>query len=73
MEISLESAVAVLGRTPQVLRALLAGAPETMEHGSEGQDSWSPYDILGHLVHGERTDWIPRLRIIREHGETRAF
>jgi hypothetical protein len=73
MEISLESAVAVLGRTPQVLRALLAGAPEALEHGSEGQDSWSPYDILGHLVHGERTDWIPRLRIILEHGETRAF
>lgn len=73
MEISLESAVAVLGRTPVVLRVLLEGAPEELERGSEGKDTWSPYDILGHLVHGERADWIPRLRIILEHGEAKTF
>jgi hypothetical protein len=73
MEIDLESAFAVLGRTPDVLRAMLEGIPEELEQGSEGEETWSPYDILGHLVHGERTDWIPRLRIILEHGETQAF
>jgi hypothetical protein len=73
MEITLESAIAVLGRTPDVLRAMLEGIPEELEQGSEGEETWSPYDILGHLVHGERTDWIPRLRIILEHGEARAF
>ena len=73
MEISLESAIAVLGRTPEVLRAMLDGIPEELEQGSEGEDTWSPYDVLGHLVHGERADWIPRLRIILEHGETKPF
>lgn len=73
MEISLESAVAVLERTPGALRALLAGVPEALEQGNEGEETWSPYDVLGHLIHGERTDWIPRLRIILEHGETKAF
>ncbi len=73
MEISRESAVAVLRRTPGVLRAMLEGVPEALEQGSEGEDTWSPYDIVGHLVHGERADWIPRLRIILEHGETKAF
>jgi hypothetical protein len=73
MEMSLESAVAVLERTPRVLRALLARAPEALEQGNEGEETWSPFDIVGHLVHGERTDWIPRLRNILEHGETRAF
>lgn len=73
MEISLESAVAVLERTPGVLRSLLAGVPEGLEQGNEGEETWSPYDVLGHLVHGERTDWIPRLRNILDHGETRAF
>jgi hypothetical protein len=73
MDISLESAVAVLGRTPDVLRAMLEGVPEEMERGAEGADTWSPYDILGHLVHGERADWVPRLRIILEHGEAKTF
>jgi hypothetical protein len=66
MEISLESAIEVLGRTPDVLRAMLEGVPEELEQGSEGEDTWSPYDILGHIVHGERADWIPRLRISLE-------
>ena len=73
MEINLESAVAVLRRTPGVLRAMLESVPEALEQGSEGEDTWSPYDVVGHLVHGERADWIPRLRIILEHGETKAF
>ena len=73
MKIDLPSATAVLERTPGALGALLTNLPEPFERGNEGGESWSPYDILGHLIHGERTDWIPRLRIILEHGEGRAF
>lgn len=66
-------AVAVLRRTPGTLRALLAGVPERWLHAKEGDDTFSPWDVMGHLVHGERTDWMPRLRIILEHGEARPF
>ena len=52
---------------------MLEGVPEGLERGSEGEGTWSPYDIVGHLVHGERADWIPRLRIILDHGENKAF
>ena len=68
-----EDAVALLGRTPDVLRALLEGLPERWLHADEGQDSFSPYEVIGHLIHGERTDWMPRLRIILEEGEARPF
>jgi hypothetical protein len=69
----LDSRIAVLQRTPAVLSALLADLPETLFRVSEGGETWSPYDVVGHLIHGEKTDWIPRLRIILEHGESRAF
>lgn len=62
----LTEAVGILGRTPRVLRVLLDGLPEPWVHNREGPDTWSPYDIVGHLIHGERTDWIPRLRQILE-------
>lgn len=64
---------AILERTPRTLRALLAGLPDTWVHADEGPDTFSPKDVLGHLIYGEETDWIPRLRIILEHGETRPF
>ncbi len=73
MRIDLASATAVLERTPRTLRTLLTNLPEPLERGNEGGESWSPYDILGHLIHGERTDWIPRMRIILEHGESQTF
>lgn len=73
MQIDVETAVHVLGRTPEVLRTLLTDLPEELERGTEGDDTWSPYDIVGHLIHGERTDWIARLRTILEHGESKAF
>ena len=69
----LDEAVAVLQRTPEVMRALLAGVPEQWTGFRATEQSWSAYDVLGHLVHGERTDWIPRLRVILEHGATRPF
>ena len=65
-------AVAVLERTPVSLRALLEGLPETWVRATEGDGTWSPYDVIGHLIHGERTDWIPRARHILA-GETRPF
>ena len=73
MEFRLEHAGEILRRTPATLDALLRGLPEEWAASNEGPDSWSPFDVLGHLIHGERTDWIPRARIIIEHGEARAF
>jgi hypothetical protein len=69
----LEEAVAVLARTPATLDALLRGLPEGWIAAHEGGETWSPFDIIGHLIHGERTDWVPRAKIIREHGEARPF
>jgi hypothetical protein len=69
----LGKAIAVLERTPGVLRALLAGLPDDWTTGNEGPDTWSPYDVVGHLIHGERTDWIARLEMILDDGPDRTF
>ena len=73
MEFDLRVAIPVLERTPATLRALLAGLPSEWTDGTEGADTWSPYDVVGHLIHGERTDWIPRARIVLEQGANRRF
>ena len=52
---------------------MLAGLPSGWTDGTEGPETWSPYDIVGHLIHGERTDWIPRAQIILAQGENRRF
>lgn len=69
----MEEAIAVLKRTPVALDALLRGLPDEWIMANEGADTWSPFDIIGHLIHGERTDWLPRARMILEHGEARSF
>jgi hypothetical protein len=69
----LEQAIAVLERTPDVLNALLRDLPEDWISRNEGGTSWSPFDVIGHLIHGEEADWIPRARIILEEGEARVF
>jgi uncharacterized damage-inducible protein DinB len=69
----LEDAAAMLARTPAALDALLRGLPEEWVTAHEGGDTWSPFDVIGHLIHGERTDWVPRAKLILAHGETRAF
>ncbi|HEX5012193.1 MAG TPA: DinB family protein [Planctomycetota bacterium] len=69
----LSSTTALLIRTPVALDALLRDLPDDWVRTPEGPGRWSAYDILGHLIHGDRTDWIPRARIILEHGEARAF
>jgi hypothetical protein len=65
--------IALLTRTPATLDALLRGLPNIWMRGSEGKDTWSAFDIMGHLIVGERTDWMPRVRIILEYGEARPF
>ena len=69
---NLDEAVAILERTPASLNALLAGLPDTWVRATEGEGAWSPYDVIGHLIHGERTDWLPRARHIL-NGERRPF
>jgi hypothetical protein len=69
----IEEAVAILSRTPSTLDALLRGLPDGWIAAHEGGDTWSPFDVIGHLIHGERTDWMPRARIILEHGESTPF
>ena len=73
MDFALADGVAVLERTPHTLRAMLAGLPPTWTDATEGAETWSPYVIVGHLIHGERTDWIPRARIILAQGPDRRF
>jgi len=72
-EFNLAEAVAVLTRTPATLNALLRGLPNIWVRSNEGKDTWSAFDILGHLIFGERTDWMPRVRIILDSGESRLF
>lgn len=69
----MEEAVAILSRTPATLNALLRGLPDGWIAAHEGDETWSPFDVVGHLIHGERTDWMARVRILLEHGESRAF
>lgn len=68
----LDDAVAILERTPASLSALLTGLPERWVRATEGDGTWSPYDVIGHLIHGERRNWIPRARHILA-GEGRPF
>lgn len=73
MEFDLQQTIALLSRTPSALNAFLRDLPLSWTLGNEGGKTWSPFDIVGHLIHGERTDWIPRARMILQHGEDRAF
>jgi len=69
----LAEAIAMLQRTPIIIDALLRGLPDHWIAAHEGVGTWSPFDVVGHLIHGERTDWMPRARIIFDHGESRTF
>lgn len=73
MEQNLQYTIALLNRTPAALDALLRDLPQEWTFRSEGENTWSPFDIVGHLIQGERTDWMPRARMILEFGENRAF
>jgi hypothetical protein len=83
IQFNLPATIAVLSRTPATLNALLRGLPDIWVQRNEGRiagdgskqekDTWSAFDILGHLIVGERTDWMSRARIILQHGEARPF
>jgi hypothetical protein len=73
MKFEIRQALEILERTPGVLEAMLTGLSKEWLFQNEGGDTWSPYDVLGHLIHGEKTDWIPRLQIIMEQGTSRPF
>ena len=72
-EFSLTDTIALLSRTPAAVNALLRGLPGIWALSNEGTDTWSAFDIVGHLICGERTDWMPRVRLILETGEARPF
>jgi hypothetical protein len=72
-DFDLTDAIAVLERTPAALHALLSGLPEVWTESNEGPDTFSAFDNVGHLIHGERTDWIPRARIILAQDGNRSF
>lgn len=73
MGFKLEGSGQILARTPEVLQALLHGLPDDLLQTNYGPGTWSPHDVVGHLIHGERTDWMPRARQIMAHGDTTAF
>jgi hypothetical protein len=73
MEYRLDDALPVLRRTPAVLRELLLDLPDPWTTAAEGPGTWSPFDVVGHLVHGERTDWVPRVEHLLRHGDTIPF
>jgi hypothetical protein len=70
---NLKEAIEILERTPTVLISLLSGLSERWIYNNEGGESWNPFDIIGHLIHGEKKDWILRAKIILEKGEEKPF
>lgn len=73
MAFDLQETITLLSHTPATLSGLLRDLPQTWTLRNEGNETWSPFDIVGHLIHGERTDWMARVRIILQHGESRPF
>jgi DinB superfamily len=73
MQQNLQHTMALLARTPSSLNALLRDLPQEWTMQNEGGDTFNAFDVIGHLIHGERTDWMPRAKRILEFGETRAF
>jgi len=73
MYFDLTAAIDILSRTPSVLNTLLQGLSDEWLQSNEGDSTWSPYDILGHLIHGEKTDWIPRASLILSDVQDKTF
>jgi hypothetical protein len=73
MEFSIDQMLPVLASTPASLDALLRDLPDKWTHANEGPSTWSAFDVVGHLIHGEQTDWLVRTNMILVHGEARAF
>jgi hypothetical protein len=73
MEFTLDGTGKILARTPRVLRTMLDGLPDEIVRANYGPATWSPHEVIGHLIHGEKTDWVPRTRLIMQAGQTVAF
>jgi uncharacterized damage-inducible protein DinB len=73
MDFRLEDARPILQRTPDVLRGLLADLPPQWTEATEGPNTWSPFDVVGHLIHAERTNWMPRVEHLLRHGDAAPF
>ena len=73
MEFRFDQALPVLRQTPRTVRAMLMDLPREWTSSTEGPGTWSPYDVVGHLIHGERADWIPRVEHLLQHGEAVPF
>ncbi|MGH1364558.1 MAG: DinB family protein [Calditrichia bacterium] len=73
MPFKLQDSINIISRTPAVLEALLSDLPEAWLRSNEGKDTWSPYDIVGHLIHGEKTDWVVRTKIILANSGNKQF
>ena len=73
MKFERKKAIEILERTPQVLNSLLRGVSDEWIMSNEGADTFSPYDVVGHLIHGEKTDWVVRAKIILEQGVKKPF
>jgi DinB superfamily len=73
MDFDVRNGMAILERTPPVLEALLSDLPEAWTSSNEGAETWSPFDVVGHLIDGEQTDWMARLHVILRQGEDRRF
>ncbi len=73
MEFRFDEALPVLRHTPTVLRSLLLELPAGWTESTEGPGTWSPFDVVGHLIHGERTDWVPRIEHMLRHSDTVSF
>jgi hypothetical protein len=73
MKFNKESSIDILERTPAVFKTMLAGLEDEWTMNNEGPDTFSPYDVIGHLIHGEKTDWRPRAEMILEHGLSKTF
>ena len=72
-EHNLEYTISLLARTPAVLNALLRGLPDVWTQRNEGENTWNACDIVAHLIHGERTDWMPRAKMVLQSGESKTF
>ena len=73
MEQNLQQTISLLTRTPAALNALLRDLPEAWTLQKEGEDTWSVFEIIGHLIHCERTDWMQRAKIVLQFGEAQPF
>lgn len=73
MKFDVNKSIEILARTPKVLENLLLGLSEDWVLSNEGEGTWSPYDVIGHLIHGELTDWIPRAKIMLSNAKDKTF